>query len=126
MRSEIDDLIFNWWSSEGGNFHSCNFGEHSKRLLREVVELCMACGISVNAIKETVQQEGIRHDREMNPKSSEALRKQRLELSDVYILLAIMRVGLAHENGDILQKLKVNLGREWEADEDGVLWRPKS
>lgn len=113
------------WHRKGGGSGIRSSG-HAVRLLREVVELCIAAGATEQQIMTAVEQECDRASQrsEFGGKSETEMFE---EFADVTILSTVFRNYFipreAYEN-TLAVKMDVIWGRQWEADADGVLWRP--
>ena len=126
MDQKLATLVNNWHSVNGGHFERP--AGHALRLLCEVVELCIAAGAQPAELTETVQSEMVKAT-----SKGEWLGEDDLinfftigeEWADSAILLEVFR-NYAHIDGDteVEDKHQVLLGRDWEVDRDGVLWRP--
>lgn len=132
ISSSIDEII-DWmakrqpgsvsrWHKESGGHYAQPSG-HAVRLLREVVELCIASGASqlqmataVTAeFKKSVERGELGGDAAAIPK----------EWADCAILLEVIadHAGI-DKTGVVREKLDVLWNREWQADESGALYRP--
>lgn len=114
-----------WHRSQGG-FGGDPAG-HALRMLREMVELCVASGASEAAIKMSVRREcdKARDRGEFNKQFGLLERVE--EFCDVKLL------GIIYDNYfnppdmvdvEIRRKFATCKARSWEADAEGVLWRP--
>lgn len=117
--------IMDWHRSRGGS--GTRAAGHALRILREVVELCVASGATEGEIKMAVRRECDKATdrREFNriPTYQNALE----EFVDVKILMIVYRnyfIPHGSLENEMRRKLDVCNGREWQADSDGVLWRP--
>lgn len=96
---------------------------HATRLLRELVELCVAAGAGEDEIKAAIYAEmdkaAERGEFGGNPDNIPE------EFADCSLLLDIFagHVGL-DQHAARKAKLDVLWDRKWAADSDGVLWRP--
>jgi hypothetical protein len=119
-RREPGDVM-RWHIESGGHFTGP--AGHVVRLLREVVELCVAAGANhwdiTNAIAMEMEKASDRKEWGGNPKAVPE------ECADVSILLKIFTnyAGI-NLNAEERVKLEVLWRREWRADSDGALWRP--
>lgn len=122
-RQPID--IPRWHQEHGGNFNKP--AGHALRLLNEVVELCMASGASEFDIRHHVVTEIDRQKDKFDFKIEGNPNSLPEEWADCQILLNIF-AHYAHINKTtaVREKVDVLWERQWEADEDGVLWRPNS
>lgn len=115
--------IMNWHQSQGGS--GKRLAGHALRMLREMVELCVASGASEAEIKMAVRRECDKaSDREEFGKAPMGFIEEFVDvglLSVVYRNYFIPRGSLENE---MRRKLDVCRARSWEADADGVLWRP--
>ncbi len=121
VRNPVD--IPRWHQENGGNFNTP--GSHAIRLLREVVELCMAAGAQEKDIILHTKLEAIRQKNKSDFNENGNPDSLPDEWADCKILLDLFahysnidRVNAVHTKVDILWN------REWQADKDGVLWRP--
>lgn len=114
--------VIHWHQLNGGN--KGRLAAHALRLLNEAVELCIACGAERTEIAERVFKEfekaTSKNEWGGNPDDIAG------ECADVSLLLDVV----AHYGDVCLQdaritKFEVVLKRDWYADEDGVLWRPR-
>lgn len=116
--------ITRWHVENGGNFNKPS--SHAIRLLREVVELCMAAGADTNVIWQHVNDEMSRqiakpdYNRSGNPDDLPE------EWADCQILLDVFasHAGI-DRNKAVRNKSDILWNRLWKVDSDGVLWRPK-
>ena len=113
-----------WHLGAGGK--NVRLAGHALRLLCEAVELCVAAGANPQEIEQRVHSEiakALERGEFNRPVNFDAVREK---LVDVQILGDV----LAHHTGDVdterekADKIAVLHQREWEADRDGVLWRP--
>lgn len=121
MDSQPSGSVMRWHSTSGGHF--ARPASHAVRLLREVVELCIASGATppemMNAINAEFGKALARHeiggDRSKIPQ----------EWADCAMLLDIFAEYAGIERGvEIRKKLAILWGRAWEADAGGALYRP--
>lgn len=120
-RQPID--VVRWHTENGGHFGAP--GAHAVRLLREVVELCLASGARVADIQHHVATEINRQVTrpEFNPKGSPEDLPE--EWADCQILLNVFaHHACIDKHKAVREKVDVLWGRQWECDADGVLWRP--
>lgn len=115
--------IMSWHRSQGG------FGKrpaaHALRMLREMVELCVASGATEGEIKMAVRRECDKaKEREEFGKAPMGFIEEFVDvglLGVVYRNYFIPRGSLENE---MRRKLDICRERQWEPDADGVLWRP--
>lgn len=116
--------VLKWHTDNGG--HNGRLAGHALRLLHEAVELCVAAGSDRTEIEFRVGCELDKAERKAEFSIPVTLAIIREELADVSFLVDV----LAHRTGNVdlaaerQQKLDVLDQRAWEADDDGVLWRP--
>lgn len=116
--------VVKWHLGNGG--HNGRLAGHALRLLNEAVELCVTAGASADEIGYRVAGEiakAAARGEFDKPVTFEGVRK---ELVDVQFLGDVIA---AHTGGTDLEaerteKLSILHKRAWEADADGVLWRP--
>lgn len=110
------------WHQDNGGF-SGDLAGHACRLLRETVELCIAAGADVDRIIPAVESEIAKADKRGefggNPDDLPQEFADISFLQDVFAHYAKINVPQARKD-----KFAILLDREWEADKDGVLWRP--
>jgi hypothetical protein len=116
--------IIEWHQSQGGA--GINPAGHACRLLREVVELCVASGASTQQIQTAVEAEIMKAimREELGKKNEDDMHE---EFVDVYILMSVFQSYFLnwYKTIDWLDsKIQACKARLWEADADGVLWRP--
>ncbi len=119
--------VLAWHMTNGGhNQHERSMAKHSLRALREMVELCIASGATVQEIKEEVLAEMQAQDSKgafNQPPTVDGIAK---EWADVAICMLIIEgYGGFQSFRYVDQKMEVNFHRQWAADEFGVLWRPE-
>ena len=119
---EGENVDFIKWHQDNGGFAG-NLGGHACRLLRETVELCVAAGASMQDIDKATEAEiGKATERFEFGGNPDNLPQ---EFADVSILQEVFAyyagIDVAKSRKD---KYEILLGREWEPDTDGVLWRP--
>lgn len=116
--------VVRWHTDNGG--HNGRIAGHALRLLNEAIELCVTAGADAGEIGERVAAElakAAERGEFQEPVTFDGVRK---ELVDVQFLADV----IAHHTGNVdtecerREKLAVLHERAWEADEDGVLWRP--
>ena len=124
MNQVLSDSVFGWHIANGGRW--VRPAGHALRLLREVVELCVACGARPEEIIHAVDVElnkAMTRD-ELGVQNFAAIPQ---EWADCAILLKVFErhAGIL---GDLVVQEKLNVCklRQWEPDADGVLWRPGS
>lgn len=116
--------VVKWHLDNGGS--NKRLAGHALRLLHETIELCVAAGASENELRQRVDME-INKEKERGEFTLPVeFEKVREEMADVAILHTILahHTGSMDISGDCSSKIDVLLTRAWEADEDGVLWRP--
>lgn len=110
------------WHTDNGGFAG-DLGQHACRLLRETVELCIAAGAQENEIILDVCAEIDKaQSRDEFGGSPEDLPQEFADISflaEVFAHYANIDVRKARAD-----KFQILLGREWEVDSSGVLWRP--
>lgn len=112
--------IGRWHEESGGNFN--NPAGHATRLLREVVELCVAAGADFNEITQAVQSE-IRKAQDRGERADP--RAVPSEWSDCAILLKVFaHYARIREHVEIRNKLDILWVRQWGAANSGALYRP--
>lgn len=118
------DRVIAWHEKNGGR--NGRLAGHALRLLHETIELCIACGAGLDEINERVNYEIAKAIKKKDFDSPVTIDNAREEMADVSFLLDVLahRTGNADLTGVRETKLAVLDGREWEADNDGVLWRP--
>lgn len=113
--------VFRWHQESGGHF--ADPSNHALRLLREVVELCVASGADDGAICDHVLAEiekaYTKNEFGGNPASVPE------EWADCAMLLEVFakHAGI-DQHKEIRAKLDVLWGRDWQADKGGALYRP--
>lgn len=112
--------IGRWHVESGGNFTYP--GGHAVRLLREVVELCVAAGADINEITRAVQSE-IRKAQDRGERADPMAVPS--EWSDCAILLKVFAqyAGIS-EHVEVRNKLDILWERRWGAANSGALYRP--
>jgi len=115
--------VVDWHLSSGGFCKSeNNLPGHAIRLLHEVVELCIACGASPSDMTDAVNKE---LDKAFAKNKFKNLDSVGEECADCQILLYILaNYANISLTDNTKRKLSILKGRRWEADENGVLWRP--
>jgi len=121
--NEIKGLILDWHQRNGG--HAGRPAGHALRILREVVELCVASGATQQEISHHVFAEVDKAAQRGEFRRGATQVNMAEEVADTNILLTVFN----HHNkidevGTIAKKLETLEQRQWEADQDGVLWRP--
>lgn len=111
------------WHEESGGHGAAPAG-HAVRLLREVIELCIAAGADWTEIADAVMAEidkaNERNEFGGNPAAVPG------EYADCAILLKVFaHHAKINEHGAIRKKLDVLWSRAWEADASGALYRPR-
>jgi hypothetical protein len=117
--------IMEWHRKQGG------FGgrpaAHALRMLREMVELCIAAGANQLELDEAFYAEIAKaYDRQefMKPHTLQQITE---ELVDVGLLAVVFRnyfIPTYTLENEMRRKLDVCKLKEWQPDADGVLWRP--
>jgi NTP pyrophosphatase (non-canonical NTP hydrolase) len=121
---QLATAIVAWHRNQGGN--PGRPAAHALRILREVVELCVAAGATPAEIMTTLSSELTKEVKENRRRLGEISRADLpYECADVQILLMVF----AKYNGiDLKQmcqeKMEICFDRKWQVDADGVLWRP--
>jgi nucleoside 2-deoxyribosyltransferase len=113
--------VARWHVESGASFERP--AGHAVRLLREVVELCVAAGASEEEIMNAAMAEVMkaRSRGEFGGNMHEVPE----EWADCQILLKVFAKHFGiDEHYQVRAKLDVLWRRAWEADKDGVLWRP--
>lgn len=125
MTEELALKIVAWHRENGG--HPGSAKGHALRMLREVVELCIACGATTRDVNTAIQEECIKAIQKNEMKGTFTQENVNEEFADVSILLAVFEKYYIPQHeayGAIAEKFGRCLVRDWEADKDGVLWRP--
>lgn len=114
--------VIAWHQYNGGAFHRP--ASHGVRLLGEVLELCFALGASTEEVEAMVAAEVAKAIERKEPGQYNPT-KVFDEVGDVGILFDLLTQYLK-VNPDTAkeEKLEIISEREWEADIDGVLFRP--
>lgn len=125
MERALADRILQWHLDNGG--FNGRLAGHAVRMLREMVELCIASGASTKEISQAVVEEfrKAREKKEVTEKLD--YDKAEEEAADVAILFELFKTygGMDYRIwGAVEKKLEVIGERLWEVDADGVLWRP--
>ena len=123
-KSEFDDAVIDWHRDQGG--FGGNPAGHALRMLREVVELCIACGARQYDIHEAVAQElvkAIRRD-EMGKQNVEHMLEETADVDMLFTIFQKYFIPYYQEWDAREAKFEVVKARRWEVDSDGVLWRP--
>jgi len=109
-------------SAMGGHF--ARPASHALRLLREVVELCVAAGASQNELLTVVHQEVIKeYSRDAFASNMDKVPE---EWADCALLLEVFRSYAGIDAQMVVRKkLDVCWEREWHPDEGGALYRPR-
>ena len=124
MAARRPGSVMRWHQENGGKFTRPS--NHAIRLLREVVELCVAAGASENDINAALMQEthkayqrgefGVDHTSEIPE-----------EWADCAMLLDVFAQHAGIDtHKEIRKKLDILWTRQWEADAGGALYRPAS
>lgn len=122
---DIEGQVIDWHLQNGGAGHRA--AGHAVRILREVVELCVASGATELEIRRAVSAElykaSTRDEFSKEHTPGEVLE----EFVDVRMLMAVFkRYFIIPRDLESMewQKLAICRQRQWEPDADGVLWRP--
>lgn len=121
MRDYLDKEVWHWHVANGGHFKRP--ANHALRLLREVVELCVATGASPDEIGfatcAEIDKAVMRNEIGGNPAAVPQ------EWADCAMLLEVFsKHWRIDEYKEIRQKLDILLERKWQADAGGALYRP--
>lgn len=112
--------IARWHEESGGNFS--NPSGHAIRMLREVVELCVATGADFDEIMQAVQAE-IQKAKD-HGEGFDAIGMTH-EWADVGILLKVFEnYAKIDGHGAMRSKLEILWNRKWSAAKSGALYRP--
>ena len=113
--------VARWHLDNGASFERP--AGHAVRMLREVIEFCVAAGATEEEIGAAVTLE-IYKARSRGEFGGNMLEVPE-EWADVAILLKVFAAHFGIDpNYQMRAKLDVLWRRAWEADKDGVLWRP--
>lgn len=130
MKVRLERLATDWHEAKGGYCGSTHhLHGHAERMLRECVELCMACGSNPYEVLKAVYAELAKEERRRRhtPRLSLSIDLIQEECVDVGILHAVFQhycMDKTTYTEVIEAKLMVLEERQWVADENGVLWRP--
>lgn len=122
--AQLQKDVINWHKNAGG--YSGAPSAHALRLLREVIELCIAAGAVPKDITTTVSDE-LRKEMTENFEHIGKMNVSDLpyECADVQLLLIILA---SYQQIDLVKmaqhKLDICHERKWQVDSNGVLWRP--
>lgn len=100
---------------------------HALRILRECIELCIAAGASRNELEEAFLAEMWKADGRLEFSVPHSNADVLEEFVDVKMLMTIFKryfIIPRDLEAEEWRKLEVCRKRQWEADADGVLWRP--
>lgn len=113
------------WHTEAGGYNGRIAG-HALRLLNEAIELCIVAGASAGEISSRVGAEIAKAANRGEFEQQVTFEAVRAELADVIITADVVAHYTGNVNMDIecTHKLEILKERKWEADSDGVLWRP--
>lgn len=115
--------VMRWHQESGGKF--TRPANHAIRLLREVVELCVASGAQRSEVLNAVSAEVTKanHRNEWGGDAAEVNQ----EWADCAMLVDVFakHAGI-DQHKEIRQKLDILWGRQWEADDGGALYRPNT
>jgi hypothetical protein len=117
--------VMHWHRSSGG-FGGKASG-HALRMLRECVELCVASGATEGEIKMSVRRECDKANDRREFGKDHGLAGRVEEFTDVRLLGIVYQHYFIPSNvaaRELWRKLDVCRARVWQADDDGVLWRP--
>ena len=121
---ELQNEVMNWHKNNGG--YNGSPAGHALRMLREVVELCIAAGAQPKDITTTVSDE-LKKEMTENFEHIGRVNISTLpyEVADVQLLLMVFA---GYQQVDIMKlskhKFEIVLERKWQVDSQGVLWRP--
>lgn len=121
----FDEDLLAWHRSKGGA--PLNPAGHAIRLLREVVELCVASGATEGQIKMAVRRECDKAEKRKEFGKNVGLVGRAEEFADVTILMKIYEgyfLSPRIVSTETVRKFQVCQAKEWQPDSDGVLWRP--
>lgn len=111
-----------WHQGVGGFGKPDKMVGHACRFLNEVIELCIAAGASPRRIRDVLEAEITKSQ------SRRAIGGDPFdipeEVADCQILLDVFSYYAEVPAEAVSKKMAVNYQREWEVDEEGVLWRP--
>lgn len=112
------------WHKDNGGFHG-RLAAHALRLLGEAIELCIVLGTTPDEIRKV----GIREIDKAEDRNEFGTPKTKGQIAGEFADVSFLFTVLAHHaKVDIAKaeaiKYPILLHREWEADIDGVLWRP--
>jgi hypothetical protein len=116
--------IMDWHRSRGGSGRRA--AGHALRILREMVELCVASGATEGEIKMAVRRECDKANDRREFSQIPTYHKALEEFVDVRLLMTVYRnyfIPHGSLENEMRRKLDVCSGRDWQADADGVLWR---
>lgn len=122
--STLQAVVMRWHVDNGGH-HVSGPAPHALRALRECVELCFACGATATEVATAVTAEVKKADERSPFVRTADWSECSEEFADTMMLLMVLDgyFGYTPENR-IIDKFSVNAKRAWEADAQGVLWRP--
>lgn len=116
--------VMQWHQLSGGSFKRP--ASHAVRLLREVVELCIAAGATEHEIYNAVDSEIFKGTQRAEMRHVYSVERCTEEVADCSILLELFtRYAGINRAKVVREKMSVLHGRTWEADEGGALYRPK-
>jgi hypothetical protein len=118
------DRVIEWHLKNGG--HNGRLAGHALRLLHEAVELCVNAGASEEEIHRRVAMEADKARSRSEFSETVEFAKVRDELADISFLVDVVahHTGSTNIEAERMAKLNILHQRAWEADADGVLWRP--
>lgn len=116
--------VVRWHVANGGN--NGRLAGHALRLLNEAVELCVTAGASADEIGSRVSAEIAKAASRGEFEKEVTFDGVRAELVDVQFLSDVIayHTGSLNIETERRTKLEILNERKWEADRDGVLWRP--
>ena len=114
--------IMLWHTGNGGSFRRP--AGHALKILEEAIELCYACGASVNEVAYVVHSETDKAVRKREVTNHPHFLKAKEEIADVTILTHILATHLnTSMDVEAKKKLPILRRRAWKATGDGVLKR---
>jgi hypothetical protein len=123
MDAREPGAVYRWHLENGGTFKRP--ANHALRLLREVVELCIAAGATQAEVERDVMAEIVKADQKGEFGGSDDDVPQ--EWADCAMLLEVFRAHAGiDQHAEIRKKLDILWERpHWEPDEGGALYRPR-
>lgn len=122
MNPENKKEVIQWAIDNGGHCQNeDDYKYHASRFLHEVVELCLASGMSTEEIIGDCLEEITKQSKKTNNKMDIAD-----EIADSAILLEIFahHTNLSIDDA-VANKLLILYTRKWKIDKHGVIWRNK-